>query len=82
MEKEEPLCIVGGNVTGAATVENSMYVPQKIKNGTTLSSSNSTGCLPKEYQNTNSKRYRNPYVHCSIIYNSHIIEATQVSRDE
>ena len=31
MEKREPLCTVGGNVN-AATMENSMEGPQKIKN--------------------------------------------------
>ena len=37
--------------TGAATVENSMEVPQKIKNRITIWSSNSTAeCLPKEYK--------------------------------
>ena len=36
MEKRGPLCTVGGMQTGAATVENSMEFPQKIKNGTAL----------------------------------------------
>ena len=31
MEKLEHLCIAGGNVTGAATVENSMMISQKVK---------------------------------------------------
>ena len=31
MEKSEPFCVAGGNVTGAATVENSMESPQKGK---------------------------------------------------
>ena len=30
MEKREPLCPVGGNVNGAATVENSVVVPQNL----------------------------------------------------
>ena len=34
------------------------------------------GCLSKEYENTNLKRYMHHYVHCSIIYNSQDIERT------
>ena len=30
-------------------------------------------------RHTNSERYTHPYVHCSIIYNSHAVDATQVS---
>ena len=62
--------------TGVATVEDSMEVPQKIKNRNTIRSSNpSIGYLLKEYENTNSKRYMHPYVYCSIIYNSQDMEA-------
>ena len=43
--------------TGAATVEDSMEVPQKIKNRTILQSNNSTTVyLSKEIKNTNSRR--------------------------
>ena len=43
--------------TGAATVENSIEFPQKIKNRITIWSSNSINeYLPKEFENTNSKR--------------------------
>ena len=31
MEKREPLCVVGGNVSGAATMENSVEVLKKLK---------------------------------------------------
>lgn len=31
MEKREPWCTVGGNANGAATMENRMEVPQKLK---------------------------------------------------
>ena len=62
--------------------ENSMEVPQKVKNRNTIWSSNSTtGYLPKENENTKSKRYVHLYVYCSIIYNGQDIEATQVSVD-
>ena len=35
VEKRE-ICTVGGKVSGAPTMENSMAVPQKIKNKTTI----------------------------------------------
>ena len=60
-------------------MEKSLEVTQKIKNRTTLRLGNSTsGYLPKESQNTHLKRPTHPYVHCSAIYNSQDIEATQV----
>ena len=43
-----------GVQTGAATMENSMEIPQKIKDRTTIQSSYSTArYLSKEYENTN-----------------------------
>ena len=76
--------------TGSTTVENSIEIPQKVKNITTLGSSNgSTGYLPKEYKNTHSKGYMHPYVYhiylpylpYGIIYHNQIMEAVQVSVD-
>ena len=68
--------------TDAVTLENSMEVPQKVKNRTILWSSNSTTrYLPKEYKNASSKGYMDPDVYSSIIYNSQIMEAVQVSID-
>ena len=68
--------------TGAATLENSMEVAQKVKNRTTLRVSNrTTRYLLKEYRNTNSKGYMHPGVYSSIICNSQIIETAQVSTD-
>ena len=79
VEKKEPCALLVGMQIGAATVEKSMEGTQKIKNETALWPSNSTsGDLAKETQNTNSKEYMHPYVHCSIIYNSQDMEATQV----
>ena len=67
---------------GLATVENSMEVPQKVKNKTALGSSNcTTRYLFPKYKNTIPKGYINPYVYCSIIYNNQIREAAQVSID-
>ena len=61
--------------TGAATVENSMEIPQKIKNRTSLWPGNCTiRYLPKEYKNTYSKGYMDPSVYSSIINNSQMME--------
>ena len=66
--------------TGAATVENSMKFPQKIKNGTTVWLRDSpSGNISEETWNTNLKEYMHLYVHCSIIYNSQDMETAQVS---
>ena len=65
-----------GVQSGAVTMENRMEFSQKIKNRNTLWSSNSaTEYLPEEYENSNLKRYMHPYVHCSFVYNSQIMEA-------
>ena len=66
--------------TGAATVESSMEIPHKIKNGTALwPSDSSSGNKYKETWNTNLKEYMHLYDHCSIIYNSQDLEAAEVS---
>ena len=47
--------------TGAATLENSMEVPQKIENRTTLQPRNCTiRYLSKEYKNADSKGHMHP----------------------
>ena len=75
--KENPCALLVGMLIGTVTIENSMEAPQKIKNKTTIQFSDFTpGYLSKENENTNSKRYMHPYVHCSIIYNSQDMEAT------
>ena len=53
---------------------------KKIKNRTTIWSSNSTtGYLLKENENSNLKRCRLLYVYCRIIYNTQIMEVAQGS---
>ena len=61
MEKKNPCILL------SATMENSMVVPQKIKNRTTKWSNNSTfGYLFKENKNMNSTRDIHPIVHCAL----------------
>ena len=51
--KRISFALLVGMQTGAATLENSMEVPQKVKNRTTEQSSNcNTRDLPKEYKIT------------------------------
>lgn len=55
--KGNPLTLLVGMQTGAATLQN-IEVPQKYKNRTTLGpSSCTTKYLPKEYKNTDLKGY-------------------------
>ena len=67
-----------GLLIGATTVENSVEVPQKTKNRTTIWSRNSTsGYKSEENENTNSKRYMHSNIHSRVIYNSQDMEATK-----
>ena len=66
--------------TGAATVESSMEIPQKIKNEIASCPSNSiSGNISKETENANLKEHTHSYVDCSVIYNHQDLEAAQVS---
>ena len=52
----EPSYTAGGMQTGAATLGNSMDVPQKVKNRTTLQPNNCTArYFSEEYKNSDSK---------------------------
>ena len=52
-----------------ATMENGMEAPQKIQNRTTTQSSNFTsGHFPKEYKNTNLKRYMHPPMSIAALF--------------
>ena len=75
VEKREPSGTVGSTVIGAATVENCAVVPQKIKNSTTIRSSNATfGHISEGNKITIVKKYLYISVHCSIIHNSQDME--------
>ena len=78
--KGTPFAQLVGMQIGVATAENSMEVPQQMKNGTSLLPSDSiSGYISKETPNSDSKEYMHPYVYCSIIYNSQAMPATQVT---
>ena len=66
--------------TGAATVESSMEISQKIKNGSAFWPSNPTSAnISEGTQNTNVKEHEHLDVHCSVIYNRWDMETAQVS---
>ena len=69
-----------GIQTGAATLENSVEVPQKIKNRIILQSSNCTARnLSKGYRSADLKGHMHPNVYSSAINNSQIMERAQMS---
>ena len=77
VEKREPCAMLVGMQTGAAPVENSMEVPQKLKSRTTIPSNNSNSeYLSEENENTNLKRFRHTHVHCNVVYKSQDMETT------
>ena len=77
--KGNPFALLLGMQTGAATVESSMEIPQKIKNGSAFWPSNPTSrTISEGTQITNSKEHKLPYVHCSVIYNCQGKKAAQV----
>ena len=74
--------LLAGMQTGAAALENSMEVPQKIKNRTTLQLSNcTTRYLSKGYRCAVSKGHIHPNVYSSTIDNSQSMERAQMSID-
>ena len=63
---------------GAAALENSMEVPQKVKKRTTLRPSNcTTRHLSEGYRCAVSKGHMHPHVYSSTINNSQSMESTQ-----
>ena len=79
--KGDPLALLLVEMqTGAATLENSVEVPQKIENKTTLGPSNSTTRnLSKGYKNADLKGHMHPNVYSSATNKSQIMERAQMS---
>lgn len=74
VEEREPLCPVGGNVNCCSHCREQYGGSHKIKNRTTIWSSDSTsGYLSEENKNNNLKRYVH---HCNILYSSQDTETT------
>ena len=69
-----------GMQTGAAAVENSMEVPQKVGNRATLQPSNcTTGYLPQRYTCSDRKGHLHPNVYGSGVHNSQTVEGAKIS---
>ena len=67
-----PLALLVGMQTGAAALENSVEVPQKIKN--LQPSNNTTRNLSKGYRSADSQGHMYPTVYSSAFNNSQIME--------
>ena len=81
-KKRISFALLVGMQTGAATLENSEEVPQKIKNRTTLRPNNYTSrYLSKTYRYAVSKVHTHPDVYSSAIDNSISLERAQMSID-
>ena len=81
-EREISFALLVAIQAGAATLENSMKIPQKTKNRTTLQPSNcTTRHLSKGYRCAVSKGHMHPHVDSSTINNSQIMEKAQMSID-
>ena len=78
--KGNPFALLVEVQTSVATVESSVEIPQKIKNGSAFRPSDSTSRnISEGTQNTNLKEHKHPYVYCSVIHNHQDMEAAQVS---
>ena len=73
--KGNPLTLLVGTQAGAATLENSMEVPQKVENRAILLPSNCTiGYLPQRYKRSDPKGHLSPNVYSSNVHNSQTME--------
>ena len=68
-----------GMQAGAATLENSMKVPQKLKIELPYDSICTTGYLPQRYKCSDLKAHLQPNVYSSNVHNSQTMERAQMS---
>ena len=69
-----------GMQTGAATLENCVEVPQRVKNRPALRPSNCTvGDLPQRYRCNETPGHLHPDVSSSNVHNSQTVEGASVS---
>ena len=80
--KGNPLALLVGMWTGAATLENCVAVPQRVKNRPALWPSNCTvGDLPQRYKCNKMSGHLHPDVYSSNVHNSQTVEGASVSTD-
>ena len=77
MEIKKPSCTVDKDANWYSHYEKQYGVSSKIKNGTTLWSSNSNSGYYSKELNTLIKKKFIPYVHFSIIYHSQDMEKSK-----
>ena len=78
--EREPFCTVGRNAECCSRCGKQYGDTSKIENGSTFWPSYPiSGNISEGTQNTNLKEHKHCYVHCSVIYNLHNLEAAQVS---
>ena len=81
-KKRISFALLMGMQTGAAALQNTMEVPQKVKNRTTLQPSNcTTEYLSEGYRCADLKGHMHPNVYSSAIDNSQSMEGAQMSTD-
>ena len=80
MRRKISFALLVGMQAGAATLENSVEVPQKTKNRTTLRPSNcTTRHLSTGYRCAVSKGHMHPHVYSNTVNNSQSMERAQMS---
>ena len=80
--KGNPPTLLAGMQAGAANLENSMEVPQKVENRVTLQLSIcATGYLPQRYKCSSPKGHVHPNVYSKNVHNSQTMERVQMSID-
>ena len=80
--KGNPLALLVGLQTGASTLENSVEVPQEVKNRVTLPpTSFTTEYLPQRYRCSEMMGHLHPNVHSSNVHNSQTVEGAMMSFD-
>ena len=78
--KGNPLALLVGMCNGAATMENCVEVPQRVKNRPALGPSNCTaGDLPQRYRYSEMLGHLHPDVSSSNVHNSQTVEGASVS---
>ena len=78
--KGNPFALLVGMQIGVGILENSMEVPQKVKNRAILPPSNcTTRYLSEGYKNSDLKGHMHPIVYSSNVYNSQMMERAQMS---
>ena len=78
--KGNPLALLVGMCNGAATLENCVEVPQRVKNRPALGPSNCTaGDLPQIYRCSEKPGHLHPNVYSSNGHDSQTVEGASVS---